>query len=89
MVDRTEKNWRDLDFDKVVLDLHKPGGGNWSWGCGGSPLADHEWSISHIASEDLHETRYKMPDCISEMLHLRKEHGKIEIQQNFKSLLDM
>jgi hypothetical protein len=62
MDDRIEKDLKDLDTSKVDFD-----DGHWCSGKGGFPLQDHEWSINYV-DDDLIMTRYKLPQCINEML---------------------
>jgi hypothetical protein len=66
-MDRIEKSFTDLDIDAVDFQS-----GNWSWGCGGHPLRDNEYSISHVSAK-LVETRYKLPECINYML--KRQYG--------------
>ncbi len=82
--DRTDKSWKELDFDEVDFDS-----GNWSWGSGGGPLSDNEHTISHVSDGDLHETRYKMPDCINNMMKTAYDGGKHDLQQKYKNLMDL
>lgn len=83
MSDRIEKDWKDLDFDKVDMDS-----GNWSWGRGGHPLSDYQYSISHV-SDKLVETRYKMPLCINQMLKSNYGYGKQDIVNNLRKILQI
>ena len=66
---RIEKAFSDLDISKVDFSS-----GRWHYGRGGLPHGDFEWSISHI-SDDMTETRYKLPDCLSKMLNTQYSHG--------------
>ncbi|MCG8431387.1 MAG: hypothetical protein MJA29_09475 [Candidatus Omnitrophica bacterium] len=90
--DREEKTWEDLDFTRVNFkssgESDDPEAGHWAFGRGGSPLQSHEWAISHV-DDDSHETRYKMPDCISHMLNLQHKFGKEEAQRDIKHALGL
>ena len=67
-MNRVEKDWTELDFAKVDFESN-----NWSWNCGGSPLDDDEYGISHHS--DMVETRYKLPPCLSYMLRKQELYG--------------
>lgn len=58
---RIEKDWTELDFTKVDFKS-----GEWLLGCGGLPLLDDQYAITYINSEDLSETRYKLPECLNQ-----------------------
>jgi len=77
--DRIEKSWEDIDFSKVKFDGENP---LWSYGRGGYPLSDGEYSIQEIIlDKDYPETRwttirYKLPDAISFMLKEAHRYGR-------------
>jgi len=60
--------------------------GHWSWGRGGRPLGDWDFSISYT-DDDLTQTRWKLPPCISTMLVSSERHGKEEAQRKIRSAL--
>lgn len=82
MTDRIEKNWKDLDLEKVDFSQ----GGNWNWSRGGLPLLDYEYAISHY-SENGTETRYKLPPCINKMLKQQYSLGANEARRKIRSAL--
>ncbi len=74
---RIEKDYTELDFNSVDFDVvdtanphHK-----WSWGQGGHPLSDNEFYISSFDGKSFVETRYRLPEIISEMLSEQFRHG--------------
>lgn len=79
---KTEKSWRELDFDKVKYDDNE----GWFWGNGGHPLNDSETSISSYDAEG-NEVRYKMPQCINNMLRRMYERGMQNTQERIKRAL--
>jgi len=81
-VGRIEKTWKELDF--VSVDFTN----GWSWGCGGLPLENREWAISHV-TKDLIETRYKMPPCINEMLNRQHQKGGEDKKQEILHALGL
>jgi len=81
MEDRIEKELKDLNFDLVDFDS-----GAWSWGKGGRPLEDNEFSITHTA-EDLTETRYRLPKCLNEMMLRHYEWGAEEARYKIRRAL--
>ena len=56
-------------------------------GRGGRPLDDYEWAINYI-DDHLNETRYKMPECINQMLEIQYQQGKMDSIQNIKNALN-
>lgn len=91
MSDKIEKSYKDLNWEEVSFNKNEGSRNNcWYWSCGGYPLFNNEWSINYI-DDNLVETRYKMPDCINEMLNLCYKHGreesKREIQTSLKRIL--
>jgi hypothetical protein len=82
-MDRIEKDFSEIDADKVDFQNSE-----WTFGRGGHPLKDHEWSISHI-DEDLNETRYKLPACINKMLHRQYQWGKDKALRNVRNALGL
>lgn len=82
-MDRIEKDWTDLDCSEVDFDC-----GNWSWGRGGSPLQDWDYSITYVASDtDLTETRYKLPECLSLMLRRSEQHGAEDAKRTIRNAI--
>jgi hypothetical protein len=69
MFDRVEKELKDLDASTVNFE-----DGHWTWGCGGHPLNDREYFISYTA-DGCSEIRYKLPECINQMLRLQYRYG--------------
>lgn len=89
--DRTEKTWKDIDWDAVNFkssrqDPKDPNAGHWSWGRGGYPHNDWEYSISYV-DDKLNETRYKMPEAISHMLRVASNCGKELAQREIKHII--
>lgn len=80
-MNRIEKAWKDLDFDQVDFSSSE-----WSFGCGGAPLSENEWSISHY-KQGVPEIRYKMPPCINKMLVRVHEWGDQDRRQRIISAL--
>lgn len=80
-MDRIEKDISEIHWDSVDFKS-----GSWSWGRGGLPLKDNEYSISYV-SEELIETRYKLPQCINIMLRRTEEWGKTDAQGKMKRAL--
>jgi hypothetical protein len=81
-MNRVEKNWTELDFSKVDLEV----GGGWTWGRGGMPLASYEYSISSFDDEG-NETRYKLPDCISKMCAMQERFGANKARRAIREAL--
>ena len=81
---RIEKDFSDLDIHKV--DFHKKaGGGFWTSGSGGHPLQDGERYISFVEDNDeMQETRYKLPNCINEMINLERKSAAEEVKREIK-----
>lgn len=80
---RIEKDWTELDWEKVDFTYET---GNWGWSCGGAPHSDNEWSIYYV-DEDLNTVRYKMPDCINHMLETQEKQGRDDLQRKLQRLL--
>jgi hypothetical protein len=80
-MNRIEKQLSDLDTSKV--DFKE---GHWDCGRGGRPLEDHEWWISHY-SEDFIESRYKLPQCLNEMLADQYKFGAEEAKAKIRDAL--
>ena len=79
----TIKTWRDIDLNSVDFESQE-----WSYGMGGFPLNDGEWSIDHL-DKDMNETRYRMPQCINIMLRRRYENGLNEAKSKIRSALGL
>jgi len=82
-MNRIEKEFKDLDLDKV--DLFSP---RWYWGRGGLPLKDDEWFVTHL-SEILQETRYKLPEFINYLLKSRYTDGQENVRNEIKKILNI
>lgn len=82
---RIEKDWKELDFEKVDFDYKGPGL-QWTWARGGSPLEDYEWSISSI-DQEMNETRYKLPECFNTMLNRQFQFGAESARGKIRSAL--
>jgi hypothetical protein len=80
-MDRIEKDFSELDLASVDFSS-----GNWTWGSGGSPLKNGEWSVSFI-SGDLEETRYKLPTFFSEMINRSYGFGKEDAKREIRNAL--
>lgn len=81
-MNRIDRDWTELDFSKVNFE---PGSG-WSWGRGGRPLDDWEYSIS-FSDDDGQQDRYKLPGCISQMLRMQERFGANAAKRAIKSAL--
>lgn len=84
-MNRIEKDWKELDADKVDFN-HKGPLQQWTWSRGGRPLEDWEWSISAI-NEDLTETRYKLPECLNTMLNAQFRYGEESARGKMRNAL--
>lgn len=83
-----EKNWKDLDLDKVDFGTDVAGNTQWSFSAGGHPHGSDEWSI-YTYTDDETQVRYKLPECINEMMRLQRKCGGDEATRRIRSTLGM
>ena len=80
-MERIEKDFSELDWSKVDFQS-----GYWSWGRGGLPYKDSEYSINYT-DDKLVQTRYKLPGCINDMLKNRYNSGTRDTKRAIQNVL--
>lgn len=76
------EDWKKLPDD---VDFLK---GSWSYGRGGRGLEDWQFNISFI-DDDLSETIYVLPDCLSRIIRREYQAGQEDIRENFRQVLGL
>lgn len=85
-MEKIEKSWKDLDFDKVDLSHEQT---CWTLSRGGHPLGDWEWALSFTTyGEATYEvTRYRLPLCISLIINEAEARGQQNAKQEIRWML--
>lgn len=81
MPERIEKSITELDFDTVNFYS-----GQWTWGCGGHPLTDDEYSITHFAVDNV-VSRYRLPECLNYIIRRSYNQGYQDALENARKAL--